>query len=182
MNAKEEVAKGLSDIMIFETSPPLEAITIPTIKTTIIELETLQQRQLDEEEEADKRLLGKRWRDNFKRNLVSRRVELFRARVWEQKTAYWKQEVLKNLFKTEGQFGNIILERIGKEVTEHVHATFRMEWDRGILSNLEQNRRKIKGYDSILAFAVYYNPDIPSTERERRLNTLNPRVVDQVLD
>jgi hypothetical protein len=82
----------------------------------------------------------------------------------------------------KSDIGNILRERIGKDMEDLIRWAQRVEWDNIIVANLEKTRKKDQVYDAKMAFLVYYNEEIDEEERERRWDTLDRDAADRVID
>jgi hypothetical protein len=89
------------------------------------------------------------------------------------KVQYWVKT-----FNEEKELAPIIADRIADEVGKHICETFRKEWDREIIQNLDRNRKALRPYeyDARLAALVYDNSYIAREEKRRRWDMLDQRI------
>jgi hypothetical protein len=82
----------------------------------------------------------------------------------------------------ESDLAGIIQDRIGEEMDDLIRLSHRYEWDLVIVKNLESLRKKDRVFDAKMAMLIYYNEDIDEEETLRRWGTLNPIVVNNVIN
>jgi hypothetical protein len=126
-------------IPYFEPPIDLNSVPLEVIECPVIPLLTL--KPMANPMEAEIKRFGKYWDDNFQWDLVSKRVAEVRMSIEDpkknssQKTQYWK-----TIMNTE--FKSIVQHRIGKEMVALVRQQQRVEWDRRIVSFLQQRRAR----------------------------------------